>query len=93
MLFRIALGIDALAAVVALYFFLSGLARGSVSSFNIGIWAALLGALALVLGGSLALRRAGHSGWGVALLGLIAIPALLYGLFIVLVIVLQPRWN
>lgn len=93
MLFWIAWGIDAVAAAVAVYFFLSGLARGSVSSFNMGIWVALLAALTIVLGGSLALRGAGRPGWGVALLSLIAIPALLYGVFVLSLIIFKPRWN
>lgn len=93
MFFWIILAIDAVAAAVALYYFLSGLARGTVSSFNIGIWAALLAGLAVVLGGGLALRGAGRTGWAVALLGVVAIPALLYLVFILSVIILKPRWN
>ena len=42
--FRLFLAIDAAAALVALYFFFIGLGDGSVSSFNIAIWLALLGA-------------------------------------------------
>ncbi|MEQ9606257.1 MAG: hypothetical protein RLN99_01165 [Kiloniellaceae bacterium] len=40
MTFRLLLGLDSLAALVVAYFFLAGLADGSVSDFNIELWAA-----------------------------------------------------
>ncbi len=41
---------DALIADIIVYFFVSGLARGSVSSFNLGLWLAFLLGLAGILG-------------------------------------------
>ena len=55
-LFWVLLGIDGAAALVALYFFFVGLADGSVSSFNAGIWLLLLGGIGAVIGGGLALN-------------------------------------
>jgi len=93
MTFRLLLAVDGLAAAVVLYFFAAGLADGSVSDFNAELWAGLLLALAAVLGGGLLLRHAGRPRLANAVLALLAVPALAYGLFIVLVIVSGARWN
>ena len=92
-LFWVLLGVDAAAALVALYFFFLGLADGSVSSFNIGIWLLLLGGIGAVIGGGLALNAAGRRRAACALLSVLAIPAFLSGLLILLLIVLQPNWR
>ena len=86
-------GVDAVTALVAVYFFFVGLADGSVSSFNIGIWTALLLGLATVVLGSLALRSAGREAWARALVVALAIPALGIGLFFAVLIAAHPRWN
>ncbi len=92
-LFRILFGIDALAAAVIVYFFFVGLADGSVSSFNAGLWFAILAALAAILGGGWIANANGKRGAAIALLLVLAIPAVLYGLFILLIVIAQPRWN
>jgi hypothetical protein len=92
-LFRILLAIDAAVALVALYFFFIGLGDGSVSSFNIGLWLALLGGIAAVLGGGWALNAKGQRRAALGVLAILALPGLLFGLFILMVLVLQPRWN
>jgi hypothetical protein len=86
-------GVDALTALVALYFFVVGVADGSVSSFNIGIWTVLLLGLGAVVFGSLALRAAGRERWARALAVALALPALGIGLFFAVLIVTHPRWN
>lgn len=91
--FWILWGIDALAALIVLYFFFVGLADGSVSSYNSGIWTLLLCAVAVVLLGSLWLQSNGHLGWAKTLLWILAVPTLLYGLFILVVLLSGPRWN
>jgi hypothetical protein len=48
MLFRLLWAIDALVAAILAYFFFVGIADGSVSSFNIGLW--LLIAVAMLTG-------------------------------------------
>lgn len=90
---RILLCIDALTALVVLYFFFVGLADGSVSSFNIGIWIALLGGIAAVIGLGAVLNEKGQRRAAAAVLSILALPAFLFGLFMLALIVLQPRWN
>ncbi len=93
MWFGILFAIDAAVALVFLYFFLIGLADGSVSSFNIALWLAILAGLAAVLIGGPALGAHGHRAAAYALLLVLAIPGFLGGLFLLAVIILQPRWN
>lgn len=86
-------GIDAVIALIALYFFVAGLSDGSVSDFNILLWLAILGGLAAILGGGLRLKSSGHRGLANGVLLILAVPGLLYGLLILSAIILQPRWN
>jgi hypothetical protein len=86
-------GFDALIAVVVLYFFFAGLADGSVSSFNIGLWLIILLGLAGIMGGSLCLLSAGRSGIATAILLLLAIPGVLFALFLLVLMITPPRWN
>ena len=85
--------IGALVAAVFVAFFFIGLADGSVSSFNAGLWAMVLLALGAIIGGSLWLRKAGHGKAAAALAWVLAVPGLFAILFMVLLVVLQPRWN
>ena len=86
-------GIDALTALVAVYFFFVGLADGSVSSFNMGLWSGLLLGLGVVVFGSLALRSAGREAWARALVVALAVPALGIGFFFAVLLLSHPRWN
>lgn len=90
---RTLLGIDVLAASVVVYFFFVGLADGSVSSFNGALWFGLLAAVAAVIGGGWALQAKGHRGLAAALLLILAAPAVVYALFIALILITNPRWN
>jgi len=85
--------IDVVIAIIVLYFFLVGLADGSVSSFNIGLWLLILLGLGSILGGSLWLKTAGHPTLAMVLLLILAIPGLLYGLFLLALVIAAPRWN
>lgn len=85
--------VDAVVAAVFVVFFVIGIADGSVSSLNFVLWIAILTVCAGVLGGTLWLRKYGHRGLATLFAWLAAVPGLLAGLFILLVIVLQPRWN
>jgi hypothetical protein len=85
--------INALIGVVALFFFFWGLADGSVSSFNIGLWTALLAALAAVIGGSLWLKSIGRRRLSISVLLVFAVPGLLYAAFLILVIASGESWN
>ena len=93
MFFRLLLAIDAVAALVIVYFFLIGLADGSVSSFNMQLWLGILTAIAAILGGGLLLKAKGQRIAANLVLLILAAPAALYGFFILSIIVLQPRWN
>lgn len=85
--------VDALVALVFVYFFFIGIADGTVSSFNIGLWLVILLVLGAVLLGSYGLRRAGRTGWAIALALVLAVPGLLYGLFFLILILSNPTWN
>jgi vacuolar-type H+-ATPase subunit I/STV1 len=85
--------VDVVIAIIVLYFFLVGLADGSVSSFNIGLWLLILLGLGSILGGSLWLKTAGHPALAMVLLLILAIPGLLYGLFLLALVIAAPRWN
>lgn len=87
------IGIDAVVAAGAVIFFLIGLADGSVSSFNMGLWTGMLAALAITLGGGLWLKKAGHPRFATLLLLIPAVPGLVYGLFVLLILFSDTRWN
>jgi hypothetical protein len=93
MLFRVAWLVDVVAAAIGVGFFLVGIADGTVSSFNIALWLALLAGLAVVVLGSRALRRNGRDAAALALASLLALPALLFALMIAVAIVGGVRWN
>lgn len=92
MTFWIAWGIDLAAALTFVAFFFVGLADGSVSSFNMGLWLLILAACGAIVGVSVALRAA-HPRTARALAMLGAIPAGLVGLFFLVIIVVPARWN
>jgi hypothetical protein len=86
-------GFDALVAAVVCFFFVWGVVDGSVSSFNITLWLGMLALVAAVVGGSLALHGAGRPAAAFGLLLILAIPGLGMVLFMLAVLILQPRWN
>ena len=93
MRYWIPLAVDAVIAAIAVFFFLWGLADGTVSPRNIGLWVVILGGLAAVIGGSLWLKSGGKPGVAAVLAWLLAVPGLLVGLFFLILIVGNPRWN
>ncbi len=80
-------------AAVALAFFFIGVADGSVSSFNMGLWFALLAGLAAIVWAGLALRAAGKTGLAIAVLGVAAVPGLIAAFLVVVLLLTEPRWN
>jgi hypothetical protein len=92
-LFWTLFSVDGAVALIVLFFFFAGLGDGSVSSFNMTLWLAILGGLAAILGGGLLLKSNGHPYLACGALLILAIPGLLYAVFILSVIILQPRWN
>ncbi len=93
MWFRIAWGIDLVATIVLVGYFVSGSMRGTVSSFNLGLWLALLAIAGGVLAGSWTLRASHHSTAATLLAGALAVPCALLGLWLLTVILLPGRWN
>ena len=68
LVYRVFLACALAVSAVAAVFFLIGISDGSVSSFNIGIWIALLAGLSAMLAASLVLRRRGSTGGAIAVL-------------------------
>lgn len=93
MTFRLLLGLDSLAALVVAYFFLAGLADGSVSDFNIELWIGIILAVTAVIAGGLLLRRAARPMLANLVLALLAVPTALYGLFLLVVVFSGTTWN
>lgn len=92
-LFRILWGIDIVLALIAVAAFLIGLSDGSVSTVNLGIWAVVLGAFAVVVFGSRALSRRDRPGLGTVLAAVPALPGMLYGLLLAVAVIGGVRWN
>jgi hypothetical protein len=90
---RILFVFDALLALVILYFFVIGMADGSVSTDNMSLWLGILMGLAVVLGGGWILSARGQRAAAIVLLMILAMPGFLYGLFILAIVIFQPRWN
>lgn len=84
---------DAIISLVVLYFFMIGLADGTVSATNSGLWFVILLVLAAAMGGSLWLRAEHKMAFAKVLLWLLAAPGLLYVLFLLMVVIGKPRWN
>lgn len=85
--------IDAIASLVILYFFVIGILDGSVSQSNAGIWGLLLLAVVSVTAGSIYFLRRGQMKIAWILLSLMAIPALIMFIFMLIMIFGDVRWN
>ena len=92
-LFWISCGIDVLMGAIALVFLFIGLADSSVNADNIGIWMGAMAALAVIIGGGLWLKKAGHMVLGMSLLLVLAIPSFLSGLFLFWFVVSGTQWR
>lgn len=86
-------GFDAIIALVVMYFLIIGLTDGSVSSQNMFLWLVIVVALIAILGGSYWLKTSGHMTAAKSVLYILAIPGLLYTLFLVIAIFSKARWN
>ena len=91
--YRILLAIDALVGAILLYFFITGIEDGSVSSFNILLWLAMLGGFAALVGVALTLRARGHKAAANFVLLVPALPGLLAMIFLLMVVLLQPDFR
>jgi hypothetical protein len=91
--YRITLSLAVLVALLALVFFVIGLVDGSVTASNIVLWLGLMMAAALIPFAGIRLRSRGRTGAALAMLSLLALPGLLYALFIALVVLSGEHWN
>jgi hypothetical protein len=91
--FWILWGFDCLISLVVLYFFFIGLLDGTVSSYNMLGWTWLLLGLAAIMLGSLWLKSIKWLTLAKILLGILAIPGILYILYALMFIISKPRFN
>ena len=93
MFYRLLLILDVLVAAVLVGFFFWGLTDGSIGADNILLWLVLLAMTAGLFFGATRLRARGQEAAAVALLVILALPAFLFALFALAVLIAQPRWN
>jgi multisubunit Na+/H+ antiporter MnhF subunit len=93
LIFRVLVTIDAFAAIVIGYFFVAGLADGSVSAFNIQLWIGILSVVSVIILAGAMLHRADQTAWANIVLAILALPATLYGVFIILFVLSGASWN
>ena len=84
---------DLFISLVIVVFFFIGIMDGSVSSFNIELWLIILFVLAVLHSGSFWLKTQGYILSAIILLLVLAIPGLLFGLFMLLILLSQSPWN
>ena len=84
---------DAIVALIIFYFFFIGIGDGTVSSFNIVLWLAIVVALTAILWGSLWLRSNNHPTLALLTLLVLAVPSLLFVLYFLIAIAGNGRWN
>ena len=92
-LFKILWVIAALTTLVILYFLFIGFADGTVNERNILLWLAITGICAAALTGSPWLRSHNHPGFGLVLIAIVSVPAFLFTLFFMVLILSGAKWN
>jgi hypothetical protein len=93
MTFWIALGIDTVIGFTFLFFFLVGIADGSVTSLNMRLWIAVLAALTALVVACLTLYVKHRHRLATGLALTLAAPAVLAGILFLVTLVLNPRSN
>ncbi|MGO4682758.1 hypothetical protein [Hyphomicrobium sp. 2TAF46] len=91
--YRLFLAVDAIALLIAGYFFFVGIGDGSVSSFNIVLWLTVLAGIIAIVGTGYRFHTNGQTGLATGVLAILAVPAILAGLFVLSILIAQPRWN
>jgi hypothetical protein len=89
--YRIFWGIDAIVVLTAIYFFIEGMLNQTVKSNNAGIWFLMLAIPVLVLLTGTVLKNNEHIQYAKTILGCMAVPAVLAGLFILYLT--TQKWN
>lgn len=83
----------ALMSLVPIYFFFVGLADGSITSKNLGLWGIILLVVGAVLIGTLWLKGHDHLGLARIILIVAAIPGVFVLLYFLIVITSKAKWN
>ncbi len=91
--YRLLWGIDLLVALVAFAFFAIGIADGTVSSFSIALWLAILAGISAVVFCTRAFARRENVVAACIVAAALALPAFLFALFMTVAIVSGVRWN
>ena len=81
---------NALIALIPIYFFFVGLADGTVSSRNLGMWLILMLVVAVVLIAPFLLKAAHQMGLAKGLMIVAAIPGILAVLYFIVVMTMNP---
>ena len=92
-LLKILWTINALAGLVILWFFITGLMDGSVSYRNIRLWLFILISVGCIIGGGILLKQQSYNKAAIILSLVLAVPAIAYGLFVLLAIFSKGKWN
>ena len=86
-------GFDAIIALVVFYFFFVGLGDGSITSQNMALWLVLIAGVAVVVAGGWWLYSVHRYLPAKTLLWVLALPGLVFVLFMLVVLIGKPRWN
>jgi hypothetical protein len=73
--------IDALIALIVLYFFAQGIGDNTITDSNIGMWLLLLLIPAIILGLGYILKVNNELMWAKVTVSIMAIPGLIFGVF------------
>ena len=76
--------VNAVTAAAVIYFFVEELGNGSVSADNGALWLMMVAFPAATIGGGFWLKSQGRVGLAVLMLLPLAVPALIFGLFILM---------
>ena len=92
-IFRFAFAAALAVSAVAFLFFFWGLLDGSISSFNMTLWLTMLALVTVIPLAGWALRSSGKARPAILVLSLLAVPGLIYALFILLLVIIGPSWR
>ena len=92
-IFRILWVIAAIVSLIVFFFFITGLADGTVNERNMMLWIGILLICAVSLLGGPWLRHHQYPVLGLIVTAVVAVPSLLFGLFMLIAILSGSRWN
>jgi hypothetical protein len=92
-IFKILWVIAAIVSLIVLFFFVTGLADGTVNERNMMLWMGILAICAIALWGGPWLRHQQYPVLGLVVTAVVAVPSLLFGLFMLIAILSGSRWN